>query len=860
MRPHHSTATALAVVLGFAASVSAQSQQVRSEPPVEVANPETKLDVTPTGTPIINIAKPREDGTSYNVFKRFNVGAEGLIFNNSPTLGSTALGGQTLANPNLIRSGTSAKLILNEVIGGTRSDLNGPIEVFGPKASIIIANAAGITCDGCGFFNIDRVGLSTGRMVFGADGAFTGLAVAGGAVDIKGKGLLAGNVDYFDIIAATTTLNASLYARDLVVVGGNSNYDYASRTATSSGGGNSQLAIDSSLLGGMYANRIRLIGSGAGVGINLQGVVTALEGPIEINADGNISVKNAVAAGDANFNSLSGNIRIDERLYAGGQASIDAKGNIVQSGDFIAAAKDVSLKSGGDITLGGSGLYAGLASDGRLSGEGAISINAAGAIDVAAVQAIATKSLKATANSISQGTGSSLSAAGVDLEAATRLALAGEVQSQAAFSAKADIIDLSGAAVANGALGLTSRQLRLTGDAIGVASATAAVGDAVVIGGAGSLQSNGVVTLNAVSIENQGRVMGVGGASVTATGNLESSGAILSGASLVLGVGGNARISGAVSANTSVNVLVAGTASVAGAIAAAGNLDVAAQSLALSGTLSSGRNLAVKTPGAFDAAAGSIMAADGNIAIDAASVRTRGYTSAAGTLGIISDNVLEASGQLHAGGNLALSGTSLILRGNAVSNADATLTIGGAATLDGTFSADGAVTLSAASLTTGAASQTVAAGDIAVVTSSDLVQQGAISGNAVSLISGTSVNISGSVYAKGNLTLTATNLIGNSGSLEAAGRLAVSAVDISSNGRLVGIGGAAIVGRDLLLGAASNLQSGGQLLVDASQSLQTAGSILSIGIAELKSAGDFDQRANISLGNAARLVAGGRLL
>ena len=68
-------------------------------------------------------------------------------------------------------------------------------------------------------------------------------------------------------------------------------------------------------------------------------MVTALEGPIEINADGNISVKNAVAAGDANFNSLSGNIRIDERLYAGGQTSIDAKGNIVQSGDFIAAAR-----------------------------------------------------------------------------------------------------------------------------------------------------------------------------------------------------------------------------------------------------------------------------------------------------------------------------------------------------------------------------------------------------------------------------------------------------------------------------------------------------------------------------------------
>ena len=186
----------------------------------------------------------------------------------------------------------------------------------------------------------------------------------GGDVRVEGQGLLAGNVDFFDIVTGTATINASLYARDLVIAGGNADFDYASRTATARGGGNDRLAIDSSLLGGMYANRIRLIGTGAGVGINLQGLVNALEGPLSITSDGAITARSAASAADVTITSKA-SVNIDERVYGGGATKIDAAGNIVLAGDFVAAANGVSLSSGADILVSGAGLYAGLGSSGR---------------------------------------------------------------------------------------------------------------------------------------------------------------------------------------------------------------------------------------------------------------------------------------------------------------------------------------------------------------------------------------------------------------------------------------------------------------------------------------------------------------
>jgi hypothetical protein len=69
--------------------------------------------MTSSGTPIVSIATPREDGASYNVFSKLNVGKEGLMFSNRKEIGKSQIGRQILANSRL-RGSDEASLILTK--------------------------------------------------------------------------------------------------------------------------------------------------------------------------------------------------------------------------------------------------------------------------------------------------------------------------------------------------------------------------------------------------------------------------------------------------------------------------------------------------------------------------------------------------------------------------------------------------------------------------------------------------------------------------------------------------------------------------------------------------------------------------
>jgi filamentous hemagglutinin len=255
------------------------------------------LENAPNGTTIINIVTPNIQGVSHNKFKNYNVDSKGLILNNSKTITNTQLAGYISFNKNL--TGNNAKLILNEVTGTNRSLLKGFTEVAGQKADVIIANPNGITVNGGGFINTNKVTLTTGKP-FVDGGLLQGFHVNTGDILIEGEGFNGNNIDQVNLYTKALQLNAKLYANKLSVVTGKNDIALDG-TVTNEKSFDSGISIDSSLLGGIYANTISLVSNDKGVGVNLPPEVFAQD-TLAISAQGDIVLKQTLTQNSLNIN------------------------------------------------------------------------------------------------------------------------------------------------------------------------------------------------------------------------------------------------------------------------------------------------------------------------------------------------------------------------------------------------------------------------------------------------------------------------------------------------------------------------------------------------------------------------------
>ena len=262
------------------------------------ANTATQVYDSPNGVPVVDIAAANANGLSHNKFNQYNVDSKGLVLNNNANAGFTAvqsqLAGQIQVNPNL---NNAASVILNEVVSANRSTLAGYTEVAGTRADVIVANPWGITCSGCGFINTDRVTLSTGTPVFN-NGNLTGFDVKQGDILFNGSGANLSAQQMFDVVARSIKLDGQINADDLKLIAGSNEWDYSSRTATATTptGTSPAYAIDSTMLGGMYAGRVQLLATEAGVGVRMLGDAAASSGSFTLTADGKIELNNKVSA------------------------------------------------------------------------------------------------------------------------------------------------------------------------------------------------------------------------------------------------------------------------------------------------------------------------------------------------------------------------------------------------------------------------------------------------------------------------------------------------------------------------------------------------------------------------------------
>lgn len=318
----------------------------------------------PNGVPMVNITTPSAAGVSRNRYSQFDVGREGVILNNARGQVQTQLGGWVQGNPWLATG--SARVILNEV-NGPASRLNGYVEVAGQRAEVIIANPAGIQVNGGGFLNASRVTLTTGTPMFTGAGALEGYRVTGGAIQIDGAGLDTSRADYTDLITRSLKVNAGIWANQLQATLGNNvvNADHSQASLIPANGEAPTFALDVGALGGMFANKIWLVGNEHGVGVRNAGSIGAQVGELVVTVDGRLENTGALQ-------SLQ-NVRLQ------------ARGDLANAGT-IAATREVAIDTGGTLDNSGGKLNAQ-----RLQVEAQGLRNHGGSIEQTGVQALALK-------------------------------------------------------------------------------------------------------------------------------------------------------------------------------------------------------------------------------------------------------------------------------------------------------------------------------------------------------------------------------------------------------------------------------------------------------------------------------------
>jgi filamentous hemagglutinin len=332
------------------------------------------LKYAANGTQVIDISQASQGGVSHNKFTNYNVSADGVILNNSVNPLLSVLGGWTDGNRRL--SGSTAKIILAEVTGNSGSSLLGYSEILGDSAEFVLANQNGITCNGCGFINTPKVTLTTGIPAM-INGRLQGFDISKGSVIFDGSGMNASNVGRLDILTQAIVLNASLYGDHLNLVTGLNYYDYTTGEVSqlASQGGNVDFALDASILGGMYANNITLLGTEVGVGVRSEGMINAVQ-DMELTTSGELRLKDTSANQSLTLVSTDGDIVTTGDTY-GANVKLTANGTVLNQGTL--AARDEIAIEAMDVHQGGE-IYSGVDSEGQLQAGASLSIKAQGSI------------------------------------------------------------------------------------------------------------------------------------------------------------------------------------------------------------------------------------------------------------------------------------------------------------------------------------------------------------------------------------------------------------------------------------------------------------------------------------------------
>ena len=787
----------------------------------------TTVYISANGVPVIDINTANAAGLSHNRFTSYNVDARGLVLNNGnmeQLSRLSQLAGQVAGNANLAQQ---ARVILNEVVSTNRSLLAGFTEVLGGRADVVVANPNGITCNGCGFINTDRITLTTGTPGFGADGSLNGFNVNRGDVLITGAGANANAQQIFDIVARTVRIDGKINTSDtgsLGITAGANNWSYGGRNVTgaaSPSGAAGAYAIDSTALGGMYSGRINIIATEAGVGVRMLGEAAASADNFRLTSAGKIELQAALSARQdltVTTTAASGN----EDLFVNGAAKLSAAANLAlnAAGGQIKLAEGELYAANNLTTTAASLSDASAAAKTRFAG-GSNTLAITGAANINGTAWGAGGALTGNANNLTIGNNGATLYAGTTLALSTTNNLAlgtAAVRSAGNMTLAADTGSITTAAGAAQGIQSTAGNLSLSAGG-GLTNAGKITADAGSVTGringtlanSGSLQAKTTLDLadkaggGTENIVNSGVLLADGGLTVKATNISNQTGATLQGGAGTTLVANSLNNAGTlIASNTAgqAGALTLATLTNSGTLQSAGNLDLnLTQALTNTGKVLASNNLTVNAGTSAlavnNTGAAAVLQAGNALAVNGSNV----------TFGTQSGTVLGKTVGLTLAGDFTNSGTLQ-------SSEAMTLTVAGALTNSGTLLAKGGLTSNSAILNnTGILTAADVAGINNIIRANTVTNSGTLqsSGNlAMNLATG--LTNSGSLLSGGNLTLRGTagtyTVNANAGRLQAGGVLDIKG---SNNSRDVNIN---VANGATLLGGSMDINAGTLALAD----------------------------------------------
>ncbi|ACU89621.1 hemagglutinin repeat-containing protein [Desulfomicrobium baculatum] len=795
------------------------------------------LSAAPNGVPMVDIAKPNSKGLSHNKYDHFNVGESGVIMNNSRKVGLTQLGGVVTNNPKLGK-GPEARVILNEVTGSSRSRLEGYTEIFGYPADYILANPNGITVNGGGFINTPRATLTTGKPRFDEFGDLSALDVRQGDVLVDGLGLNVSNLDAFDIISRTARINADVHAVKLGISTGYGSHDVATGQfydLPSDGSAAPTVGLDSTALGGMYAERIILVGNEKGVGVNLEGITHATD-ELVLTADGKIRIKGSVSSDNGvRVASTADNVEISGLLAAAKVAD-------------VTAAQTVSLQSG---TGAKAFLYA---EDVRLATE-SLRINDA-RVEAGKSLAVATRADVTNEGVLFSGGEAVLNVAGT-------VRNSGQMQAKDSLAVNSAAVENSGRVLSIGAVRIHSAgDVVNTGEVLSEKSTT--IQTTANISNTGTIRTEGQAIISAGSLSNEGgSILAKDVMTLDAARHIANTGTIGADRDAIISAGSLGNEGGSILAQGDLDVVVTGDLSNSGMIYSgassrigAENLrnDPAGQVLALGslsldlgadlenlGVLNAGESLRVRSGGSLFNRGASILAQTGMELVAQGDIRNSGSIQSGGT------GLFRSDGMLLNEGKILSVGEAVFEISNDLENTGILHSGGGSYDLGGKLLNSGEI---------------LSSGDLGLFLAGDLFNSGKIAGDA-----DVAFDIEGSLEnAAGGLMLaSAEALFDVSGDLRNSGRM-------ESTGRgLLGVGGGLFnTDGDILsqtalefdvLGSLENtgVMHSGDILTLTSSSLDNSGQILAQGDSVFSVLGDLINTNFLFSGGKATFSVSGML-